>query len=309
MTDDILYSTIVELSELLKARKISSVELTKAYLDRLEKLGPRYNALAALTRKIALRQAKDADDDFKRQRIRSPLQGIPYGAKDLLATKGIPTTWGAAPFKNQVFDYDATVIRKLESSGAVLAAKLAMVELAGGGGYRYPSASLFGPGKNPWNPDYWSGGSSSGSAAAVAAAMVPFAIGSETSGSIITPAAYCGVTGLRPTYGLVSRHGAMALSCTCDKLGPLCRSAEDCALVFAAMAGVDAGDPTTRPMPEARPIPARVRVGVAPADFEELAAEGARTAFGRALTDFGRLDVEIVESPGLPRELPYRACV
>src|SRR5579885_3796992 len=137
MTDDILYSTIGGLSELLKARKISSVELTKASLDRLEKLGPRYNALAALTRKIALRQAKDADDDFKRQRVRSPLQGIPYGAKDLLAVKGIPTTWGAAPYRSQVFDYDATVIQKLQKAGAVLAAKLAMVELAGGGGYRY----------------------------------------------------------------------------------------------------------------------------------------------------------------------------
>src|SRR5581483_7658641 len=166
MTDDILYSTIVELSELLKARKISSVELTKAYLDRLEKLGPRYNALAALTRKIALRQAKDADDDFKRQRIRSPLQGIPYGAKDLLATKGIPTTWGAAPFKEQVFDYDATVVRRLREAGAVLVAKLAMVELAGGFGYGNADASFTGPGRTPWNLNYWSGGSSSGPGAA-----------------------------------------------------------------------------------------------------------------------------------------------
>jgi len=308
MSDDILYSTIVELAELLKTRKISSVELTKAYLERLGKLGPRYNALAALTRKIALRQAKDADDDFKRQRIRSPLQGIPYGAKDLLATKGIPTTWGAAPFKNQVFDYDATVIRKLESSGAVLAAKLAMVELAGGGGYRYPSASLFGPGKNPWNPDYWSGGSSSGSAAAVAAAMVPFAIGSETSGSIITPAAYCGVTGLRPTYGLVSRHGAMALSWTCDKLGPLCRSAVDCGLVLHAISGRDWQDPSSngqrfyyledygRPLNE-------LRIGYAPADFYERAAEPARPALQAAVDVFRGISPKLSEV--LLPPLPY----
>src|SRR5690242_19382953 len=140
MTDDILYSTISELADLLKTRKISSVELTKAYLERLQKLGPRYNALAALTSKLALQQAKDADGGFKRQRIRSPLQGIPYGAKDLLATKGIPTTCGAAPYKNQIFDYDATVVQKLQKAGAVLAAKLAMVELAGGGGYGFPNA-------------------------------------------------------------------------------------------------------------------------------------------------------------------------
>src|SRR5579885_2597464 len=253
MTDDILYSTIGGLSELLKARKISSVELTKAYLDRLEKLGPRYNALAALTRKIALRQAKDADDDFKRQRIRSPLHGIPYGAKDLLATRGIPTTWGAAPYRERIIDEDATVIRKLRAAGAVLAAKLSMVELAGGFGYNWADASFTGPGRTPWNTDYWSGGSSSGPGAAVAAGLVPFAIGSETSGSIITPAAYCGVSGLRPTYGRVSRHGAMALSWTLDKLGPMCRSADCCGLVLAAIAGKDTRDPSSAAKPFAWP--------------------------------------------------------
>src|SRR5204862_1989517 len=152
-------------------------------------------------------------------------------------------TWGAKPYAGQVFDYDATVIEKLSGVGAVLTGKLAMVELAGGGGYLLPSASLTGPGLNPWDRSRWSGGSSSGSGSAVAAGLATFAIGSETSGSILTPAAFCGITGLRPTYGLVSRYGAMALSWTMDKLGPMCHSAEDCGLVLEAMAGGDSNDP------------------------------------------------------------------
>src|SRR5207244_1747872 len=180
-------------------------------------------------------------------RWRGPLHGIPYGAKDLLATAGIPTTWGAAPLRNQTFDFDATVIRRLEEAGAVLVAKLAMVELAGGMGYRQPNASFTGPGISPWGAEAWSGGSSSGSGSAVGAGLVPFAIGSETWGSILSPAAFCGITGLRPTYGLVSRHGAMALCWTLDKLGPMARSADDCALVLAAIAGPDADDPTSLP--------------------------------------------------------------
>jgi len=310
MSDDILWLTISQLAELLRDRKISSLELTKASLARLEKLGPRYNALATLTAPLAIRRAKDADDNFKRNRVRSPLQGIPYGAKDLLAAKGIPTTWGAQPYASQVFDFDATVIRKLERAGAALAAKLAMVQLAGGGGYRYPSASMFGPCKNPWNPAYWAGGSSSGSAAAVAAALVPFAIGSETWGSILTPASYCGVTGLRPTYGLVSRYGAMALSWTMDKIGPLCRSAEDCGLVLRVIAGKDSQDPASSGksfyyLPEyGRPL-SELRIGYAPLDFTERAAESARPAFQNALGLFGRLGPKMVEI-SLP-SMPYRA--
>jgi aspartyl-tRNA(Asn)/glutamyl-tRNA(Gln) amidotransferase subunit A len=309
MTDDILYSTISELAEYLKSRKFSSLELTRACLARLEKLGPRYNAVAALTAKLAEKQAKEADDLFKRNRIRSPLQGIPYGAKDLLATAGIPTTWGAAPYRSQVFDYDAAVIRKLESSGAVLVAKLAMIELAGGGGYRYPSASLFGPCKNPWNPAHWSGGSSSGSGAAVAAALVPFAIGSETWGSILTPSSYCGVTGLRPTYGLVSRYGAMALSWTMDKIGPMCRSAEDCGLVLRAIAGKDARDPGTSgrsfyyPIEYGRPL-TELRIGYHPVDFGDRAAESSRAAFAAALDVFRKLGPRLVEFSLPP--MPYR---
>ena len=193
-----------------------------------------------------MEQAERAEKEIATGNYRGPLHGIPYGAKDLLATSGgIPTTWGAEPFRNQTFDYDATVIKKLEYAGAVLAAKLSMVELAGGMGYRQPNASFTGPGRNPWNPDTWTGGSSSGPGAAVAAGLVPFAIGSETLGSIISPASNCGVAGLRPTYGRVSRHGAMALSWTLDKLGPLCLTADDCDLVLEAIAGHDSNDPTT----------------------------------------------------------------
>ena len=214
-------------------------------LRRLETIGPKLGAVVTVTRERALAQAHRANQELLAGRDRGPLHGIPYGAKDLLATKGIPTTWGAEPLRGQVFDFDATVVRRLEEAGAVLVAKLAMVELAGGLGYNNPDASFTGPGRTPWNPDYWSGGSSSGPASAVAAGLVPFAIGSETSGSILTPAAFCGVTGLRPTYGLVSRHGAMALCWTLDKLGPLARGADDCALVLAAIAGADPADPTT----------------------------------------------------------------
>ena len=240
--NDVRYSSVAELAQGLKRKRFSAVELATATLALLEQHGPRYNALATLMRERALDEAKRADRSTV---ARSALHGVPYGAKDLVAAKGAPTTWGAPPYRDQRFDEDATVVTKLRRAGAVLAAKLAMVELAGGGGYRYPSASLQGPGRNPWNTERWSGGSSSGSGAAVAAGLVPWAIGSETSGSIGTPAAFCGVTGIRPTYGLVSRHGAMALSWTLDKLGPMARTAEDCALALAAMSGADAADPTT----------------------------------------------------------------
>jgi len=242
-TDDIFFATITELNAKLKAREFSPVELVRAFAQRLEQLGPRYNALALPLTGPAIKRAKDVDKELKRERTRGLLQGIPFGAKDLLSTAGQPTTWGARPYADQVFDYDAAVLQKLDKTGAVLIGKLAMVELAGGGGYNIAGASMFGPGLNPWDRTRWSGGSSSGSGSAVAAGLVPFAIGSETSGSILTPAAFCGITGLRPTYGLVSRYGAMALSWTMDKLGPMCHSAEDCGLVLAAIAGSDANDP------------------------------------------------------------------
>ena len=219
MDDDVLFSTLTGLATRLRKREFSSVELTRAYLDRLREIGPRLNAVARLTEERALRQAGAADRLFAAGRVEGPLQGIPYGAKDLLAARGAVTSWGAEPYRDQTFDYDETVVRKLEHAGAVLAAKLAMVRFAGGGGYSYPTESMHGPGKNPWNPEHWAGGSSTGPGIAVAAGLTPFAIGSETWGSIVTPASHCGVTGLRPTYGLVSRHGAMALSWTMDKVG------------------------------------------------------------------------------------------
>jgi aspartyl-tRNA(Asn)/glutamyl-tRNA(Gln) amidotransferase subunit A len=259
-----LFLSVRELGERLRAGRLSAVELTEAYLDRLEKLGPRLGAVVTITRDLALREARAAAAEIKAGKYRGPLHGIPYGLKDLVATRGIPTTWGAAPLRQQVFDHDATVVHKLREAGAVLVAKLAMVELAGGFGYDNADASFTGPARTPWNRDYWAGGSSSGSGAAVAAGLVAFAIGSETSGSIITPAAYCGVSSLRPTYGRVSRHGAMALSWTLDKLGPMCRSADDCGLVLAAIAGRDARDPSTVARPFAHPEagPKRFRIGV-----------------------------------------------
>lgn len=241
--DDIFFALIADLNARLRKKQFKAEELVKAFGHRLEQLGPRFNALALPLTQQALKRARSVDDELKRERYRGVLQGIPYGAKDLLSLEGHPTTWGAKPYATQVIDETATVLKKLDSTGALLIGKLAMVELAGGGGYRFPSASLFGPGLNPWDVSRWSGGSSSGSGAAVAAGLVPFALGSETNGSILSPAAFCGVTGLRPTYGLVSRHGAMALAWTMDKIGPLCRSAEDCGLVLQQIAGGDPLDP------------------------------------------------------------------
>jgi aspartyl-tRNA(Asn)/glutamyl-tRNA(Gln) amidotransferase subunit A len=241
-----VYKTIRELSDGIRRKKISPVELTEASLERLESIGPRYNAVVTVTRERAISEAEKAEDEIRSGAYRGPLHGVPYGAKDLLATSGgIPTSWGAAPLRDQTFEKDATVIRKLREAGAVLTAKLAMIEFAGGMGYRQPHATFTGPPRNPWDPETWTGGSSSGSGAAVSAGLVPFAIGSETWGSILSPANNCGVAGLRPTYGRVSRAGAMALSYTLDKLGPLCLTADDCGLVLEAISGSDPADPST----------------------------------------------------------------
>lgn len=242
-------ASIRDLGRMIRAGETTPTALAEHALAQLDGVGRRLNAVVTLTRERALREARRAEEELRAGQDRGPLHGIPYGAKDLLATAGTPTTWGAIPFKEQSFDRDATVVRRLEQAGAVLVAKLAMVELAGGMGYDHPNASLTGPGLSPWNPSAWSGGSSSGSGSAVGARAAPFAIGSETHGSITTPSAFCGVSGLRPTYGRVSRHGAMALCWTMDKLGPMCRSADDCGLVLDAIAGPDPDDPSavTRP--------------------------------------------------------------
>ena len=246
--DDIFATPLSELAPSLRSGKISPVTLTELALARLEKFGPKFNAVVTVMRESALKEAACCEAEIKAGNYRGPLHGIPYGVKDLLATKGIPTTWGAAPYRKQVFDYDAESVVRLREAGAILCAKLAMVELAGGMGYRSADASFTGPGLCPWNPEHWSGGSSTGPAIAVAAGLVSFAIGSETSGSIITPGAYCGVTCLRPTYGRITRHGAMALCWTLDKLGPMCRSAADAAAVFDVIAGQDVNDPTSLPV-------------------------------------------------------------
>ena len=305
--DDIFFSSISELNARIKAKEFSVRELTRAFCDRLEKLGPKYNALALSLRESAMRKAKDVDDDIGRQRFRGALQGIPYAAKDLLSVAGKPTTWGAKPYAKQVFDVDATVLKKLEKTGSILIGKLSMVELAGGGGYSYADASLFGPGLNPWDVTRWSGGSSSGSGSAVAAGLATFTIGSETSGSIMTPAAFCGITGLRPTYGYVSRYGAMALSWTMDKIGPMCRSAEDCGLVLEEISGGDRDDPGSAGKrfyyaPQFVRKPAEITIGYAPADFEESAQESSRPALKEALQGIRAMGFRVkeVELPDLP---------
>jgi aspartyl-tRNA(Asn)/glutamyl-tRNA(Gln) amidotransferase subunit A len=246
--EEIVYLSVSELAKRIESKKLSPVDLTQAYLDRSQKFRPRFNAYALLTPEIALEQARAAEKEIQRGHYRGPLHGIPYAAKDLLAVKGLPTTWGAKPYANQAFDYNATVIDHLKRVGAVMLGKASMIELAGGMGYRFASASLQGEAKNPWDTTCWTCGSSSGSGAIVAAGLAAFAIGTETWGSIICPSAFCGVSGLRPTYGRVSRYGAMALAPSMDKIGPMARSAEDCARIFAAIAGHDLKDRGTVPI-------------------------------------------------------------
>ncbi len=248
---DVLYLPVRELAQRVRARHLSPDDLTESYLARSEKLGPRFNAYATLTRELALQQARTAEQEIAAGNIRGPLHGIPYAAKDLIAVKGYPTTWGARPLAQQRFDFNATVIERLHRAGAILIGKAAMIELAGGMGYRYASASLTGAAKNPWNERCWTCGSSSGSGAIVSAALAAFAIGTETWGSIICPSAYCGITGLRPTFGRVSRYGAMALAYSMDKIGPMARTADDCALILAAIAGHDPKDRGSLPPGEA----------------------------------------------------------
>jgi len=239
---EVLYLTVGELAERIRTKKLSPVELTEAYLRRGETIGARLNAYATLTRERAMSEAKKAESEINAGNYRGPLHGIPYAAKDLLAAKGYPTTWGARPYAGQRFDYDANVITRLTNAGAILLGKAAMIELAGGMGYRYGTASISGGAKNPWNETCWTCGSSSGSGAIVAAGLAAFAIGTETWGSIVCPSAYCGVSGLRPTFGRVGRGGAMALSYSMDKIGPIARSAADCALVLEEISGHDSND-------------------------------------------------------------------
>jgi Asp-tRNA(Asn)/Glu-tRNA(Gln) amidotransferase A subunit family amidase len=241
--EDLAFLPITALAPLIQRRDVSATDLTKMYLGRLKKYGPKLNCVVTLTEDLALAQAAQADQEIRAGKYKGPLHGIPWGAKDLFATKGIPATWGAAPFQNQVFDYDATIVERLREAGAVLVAKLSMGALAQGDNW------FRGQTKNPWNLERGSSGSSAGPGSATAGGLVVFGIGTETRGSIISPSAENGVTGLRPTYGRISRYGAMALSWTMDKIGPMCRSVEDCALVFNAIYGPDGRDETTADAP------------------------------------------------------------
>jgi Asp-tRNA(Asn)/Glu-tRNA(Gln) amidotransferase A subunit family amidase len=268
--EDLAFLPVTALAALVQKRDVSSTDMTKMYLERLKRHGPKLLNVVTLTEELALAQAAQADREIRSGRYRGPLHGIPWGTKDLLATKGIPTTWGAAPYQNQVFDYDATVVERLRDAGAVLVAKLSMGALAQGDMW------FKGRTRTPWNPERGASGSSAGPGSATAGGLVGFAIGTETRGSIISPSAANGVVGLRPTYGRVSRHGAMALSWTMDKIGPMCRTVEDCALVFNAIYGPDGRDDTVvdAPFTWNPDLPlARLRIGYVKTEFEP-AAEG-----------------------------------
>ncbi|MBA3637922.1 MAG: amidase [Acidobacteriota bacterium] len=281
--EDLAFLPVTTLAGLIARREVSSTDLTKMYLARLEKHGPRLNSVVTLTKDLALEQAAAADREIKAGRYRGPLHGIPWGAKDLFATKGIPTTFGAAPFQKQVIDYDATIVERLRDAGAVLVAKLSMGALAQGDQW------FGGRTRNPWNPERGSSGSSAGPGSATAAGLVGFSIGTETRGSIISPSAENGVVGLRPTYGRISRHGAMALSWTMDKIGPMCRTVEDCVVVFNAIYGPDGRDSTVVDAaftwtPDV--ALSKLKIGYIPREFEPpapaaAAGEGRGDAAGR----------------------------
>ncbi|MEM6648104.1 MAG: amidase [Bacteroidota bacterium] len=261
---DLAFLPVTDLASLIRDRKVTATELTQLYLRRLKRYDPVLQAVVTLTEDRALAQAAEADREIAAGNYRGPLHGIPWGAKDLLAVQGYPTTWGAMPYREQVIDEDAEVVKRLDAAGAVLVAKLTLGALAWG------DVWFGGTTKNPWNVEQGSSGSSAGPGSAVAAGLVGFAIGSETLGSIVSPSTRNGVTGHRPTFGRVSRAGAMALSWSMDKLGPMCRSAADCALVFDAIHGADVGDPTTTSQPFAYPLPdvRELRIGYYASAFE-----------------------------------------
>lgn len=306
--EDVLYLSVAELADKIRSRAISPVELAESYLERSRRLGPAFNAYATLTPELAMKQARAAEAEINAGKYRGPLHGIPYAAKDLLAVSGYPTQWGARPFVQQRLDFDATVIQKLTNAGAVLIGKAAMIELAGGMGYRFASASITGAAKNPWSTGCWTCGSSSGSGAIVAAALAGFAIGTETWGSIICPSSYCGISGLRPTFGRVSRWGAMALSYSMDKIGPMARAAQDCGLILAAIAGHDDKDKGSLPAGEAQfsalaTAPARqLRIGRMVNQWKDLPNDIAQNTEA-ALQVMGKQDAT-VEDVTLP-EGPY----
>ena len=309
--DELAFLPVTELSELVRRKRVTSVQLTQMYLARLKKYDPVLKCVISLTEDRALKQAYAADGDIRAGKYRGPLHGIPWGAKDLLAVRGYKTTWGAGPYKDQVIDADATVVQRLDAAGAVLVAKLTLGELAQGDIWFGATT------KNPWKVDQGSSGSSAGPASATAAGLVGFAIGSETLGSISSPSTRCGTTGLRPTFGRVPRTGAMALSWTMDKLGPICRSVEDCAMVLDAIYGPDGQDNSVIPAGyhwNAQLSPKKLRVGYVKSAFDTPLTDPAdpkRTMHATkpfddaALDVFKRLGVNLIPVD-LP-DVPYDA--
>ena len=299
--EELAFWPVTHLSALVESRRVSSFDLTNMYLDRLRTYGPKLECVITLTEELALEQARRADEEIAAGRYRGPLHGVPWGAKDLLAVKGYKTTWGAMPFKDQIIDANATVVSKLEEAGAVLVAKLTLGALAWG------DVWYGGRTRNPWDYEQGSSGSSAGPAAATAAGLVGFSIGTETWGSIVSPSTRCGTTGLRPTFGRVGRTGAMALSWSMDKIGPICRSVEDCALVLDAIYGPDGLDLSVVDVPfswDADLDVNRLRVGYVKSAFEEEREEQEEwKRFDQATLDMlsaSGVDLVPIELPDLP---------
>ena len=301
--DDLAFESVTTLASLLSSRQVSSTELTAMYLARLKRFDPALHCVVTLTEDLAMAQAADADREIRAGRYRGPLHGIPYGIKDLFAAKGVLTTWGAQPYADQVFDYDSTAVVKLRAAGAVLVAKLSTGELAIGDLWFRART------RNPWDPELGSSGSSAGPAAATSAGLVGFAVGTETGGSIVSPASACGVVGLRPTYGRISRHGCMTLRWTLDKVGPLTRSVADAALVLEALHGPDGHDETVPDVPfrwtDARDV-RNLKIGYVAREFDAAAeaGDGPSTARRRSLYEAA---MELYRKAGatlVPVELP-----
>ncbi len=298
---EVFFSPITALAPEIRAGRMSPVELAEGFLARIESHNDRFHAYERVTRELALEQAKQAASEIKAGRYKGLLHGVPYAAKDLLDTQGIATAWGTRFLRGRVPSEDATVVRLLREAGAVLLGKAAMVEFAGCLGYRFADASASGPGRNPWDPSRWTGGSSSGSGAAVAAGLASFAIGTETWGSILCPAAFCGLTGFRPTYGVVSRAGGMVGAYTFDKIGPLARSAADCRAVLAAIHAPDDRDPSMAAVKlDFSPPRARkerpLRIGRVALDWSKTGESEVRAAFEAAVVSLRAMGLTIEEA-------------
>ena len=307
LKDDVWFATAEELAPELRTGRLSPLELTRGFLDRISRMNGRYNAFEKPTPELALEQAQRAEGELRMNRWRGPLHGVPYAAKDLFDTKGIATAWGTRFLRDRIPNENATVVERLEQAGAVLLGKTAMVEFAGCLGYRFPNASASGPGRNPWDSSRWTGGSSSGSGAAVAAGLCTFALGTETWGSILCPSAFCGLTGIRPTYGLVSRAGGMVGAYTFDKVGPLARSVGDCRVVLQIIAGEDPRDPscaterTRLDRGAGRPLRS-LKAALVPLDWSKVGESEVRIAFEAAVAELraAGLRLETAELPTVP---------